>query len=239
MLRSESIGGGPSDGSVDGSAAFLGRVSGLTVPRKASGLRFSSRVPGGWIGSYSSVASLPASLRMILEPPGWSGRKSVTYYRLQSQLRIKCAWQETYIIHFSVQNHPTALGRGMVRDCTRVGQLSQQIETREIPSAASNTLLMLSRSIRRVTEELHRGACSRNDKRRNLALNVPRDRRRRGRHFAEDRQLRRVKTIADGSRSVHESRKNAVCRQKKGTGTKEESSRLLARAVSRDCCRDA
>lgn len=31
------------------------------------------------MGSYSSVASFPASFRMILEPPGCSARKSVTY----------------------------------------------------------------------------------------------------------------------------------------------------------------
>lgn len=56
----------------------LARLSAFTRPSLASGLRFSSIVPGGWIGSYSSVASLPASLRMIFAPPGCSERKSVT-----------------------------------------------------------------------------------------------------------------------------------------------------------------
>lgn len=66
------------------SAVGLGRVSGSMVPSLAEGLRFSSNVPGGWMGSYSSVASLPESWRMILEPPGWEGRNSVTW-RSQSQ----------------------------------------------------------------------------------------------------------------------------------------------------------
>lgn len=53
-------------------------VSGLTVPSFALGGRFSSNVPGGCTGSYSSVASLPASCKIIFEPPGCEGRKSVT-----------------------------------------------------------------------------------------------------------------------------------------------------------------
>lgn len=59
-------------------ALAFSRLSADTVPRHASGLRFSSSVPGGWTGSYSSVASWPARERMIFEPPGCSGRKSVT-----------------------------------------------------------------------------------------------------------------------------------------------------------------
>lgn len=58
----------------------LDNVSGLMVPRNASGLRLSSRVPEGWIGSNSSVASLPASWRIIWAPPGCFWRKSVTYH---------------------------------------------------------------------------------------------------------------------------------------------------------------
>lgn len=75
-----SMGGGPWSSSEDccAFAVGLGRVSGSTVPRKASGLRLSSKVPGGWMGSYSSVASVPASLRMTLTPPGWLDMKSVT-----------------------------------------------------------------------------------------------------------------------------------------------------------------
>jgi hypothetical protein len=40
------------------------------MPSFAVGGRFSSRVPGGWMGSYSEVQSRPASLRMMAEPPG-------------------------------------------------------------------------------------------------------------------------------------------------------------------------
>ena len=47
-------------------------------PRSAEEWRESSSVPGGWTGSYSEVASWPASWRMIFEPPGWEGRKDVT-----------------------------------------------------------------------------------------------------------------------------------------------------------------
>jgi hypothetical protein len=60
--------------------SLLGSVAGSTVPRHAEGLRFSSRVPSGWTGSNSSVASLPANLRMTLEPPGWSVMKLVTWF---------------------------------------------------------------------------------------------------------------------------------------------------------------
>jgi hypothetical protein len=59
-------------------SASCGRVEVSILPSFLEGSRFSSSVPGGWIGSYSSVASLPASLRMIFEPPGWEERKSVT-----------------------------------------------------------------------------------------------------------------------------------------------------------------
>lgn len=75
------MGGGPWSSSEDcscASAVGLGRVSGSTVPKRAAGLRLSSNVPGGWMGSYSSVASVPASLRMTLTPPGWLDMKSVT-----------------------------------------------------------------------------------------------------------------------------------------------------------------
>ena len=79
-FSSDSRSGGP-DSSGDSSAGDFpvdGRVSGLTVPSLALGFKFSSRVPGGCMGSYSSVASVPASWRIILEPPGWWGIKSVT-----------------------------------------------------------------------------------------------------------------------------------------------------------------
>ena len=69
---------GPPLPAVAVAALARSRLSGSTLPSLAAGLRFSSSVPGGWIGSYSSVASRPASLRMMLEPPGWLGRKSVT-----------------------------------------------------------------------------------------------------------------------------------------------------------------
>lgn len=52
------------------------RVDGSMGPRIWEGLRVSSSVPGGWIGSYSEVASRPASFRIILEPPGWESRNS-------------------------------------------------------------------------------------------------------------------------------------------------------------------
>ena len=55
-----------------------GRVVGSMGPRFASGGRFSSSVPGGCTGSYSSVASFPASFNTILLPPGCDGRKDVT-----------------------------------------------------------------------------------------------------------------------------------------------------------------
>lgn len=57
-------------------------VSGSSWPRRQEGERLSSSVPGGWMGSYSSVASLPASWRIILDPPGWEGRKEVTSHTL-------------------------------------------------------------------------------------------------------------------------------------------------------------
>lgn len=44
-----------------------------TGPRCLEASRYLSRVSGGWMGSNSSVASLPAYLRIILEPPGCSG----------------------------------------------------------------------------------------------------------------------------------------------------------------------
>lgn len=56
-----------------------GRVDSSMLPKQAEASRFSSSVPGGWTGSYASVASLPASWRMILEPPGCSERKDVTW----------------------------------------------------------------------------------------------------------------------------------------------------------------
>ena len=55
-----------------------GRVEASMGPSRHDSGRFSSSVPGGCIGSYSSVASLPASLSMMEEPPGCSGRKDVT-----------------------------------------------------------------------------------------------------------------------------------------------------------------
>jgi len=64
--------------SCDAEELDCGSVLGSTIPRHCSGLRDSSRVPGGCIGSYSSVASVPASCRMILEPPGCEGMKEVT-----------------------------------------------------------------------------------------------------------------------------------------------------------------
>ena len=51
-------------------------------PRLHDGERLFSSVPGGCMGSYSEVASCPASLRMMLEPPGWEGRNSVTSHTL-------------------------------------------------------------------------------------------------------------------------------------------------------------
>jgi hypothetical protein len=64
-----------------------------TSPRCLSGVKFSVMIPGGWIGSYASVASFPAyfycqetlegrKTRMIAWPPGCSGRNSVTSYAL-------------------------------------------------------------------------------------------------------------------------------------------------------------
>lgn len=41
-------------------------------PRCFSGGKFLSSASGGCMGSYADVASLPAYLRMILVPPGWS-----------------------------------------------------------------------------------------------------------------------------------------------------------------------
>jgi len=54
----------------------LGMVEGSIAPRICGLERVSSRSPGGWIGSYSSVASLPASWRITLAPPGWESIKS-------------------------------------------------------------------------------------------------------------------------------------------------------------------
>lgn len=51
-------------------------VRGSRGPRICAGARVSSRVPGGWIGSYSEVASVPASFKMIFAPPGCESRKS-------------------------------------------------------------------------------------------------------------------------------------------------------------------
>jgi hypothetical protein len=59
-------------------SAFLGSVEASIVPRHDDAGRDSSSVPGGCIGSYSSVASVPESWSIIFEPPGWDGRKEVT-----------------------------------------------------------------------------------------------------------------------------------------------------------------
>jgi hypothetical protein len=63
------------------------------------------------MGSYSSVASLPDSLRIILEPPGCSERKPVTY-RSGILVQIQHAYDAAgvpYIVHFAVQNNPATL----------------------------------------------------------------------------------------------------------------------------------
>lgn len=61
------------------SAVGVGIVAGSIGPRLQEASRLSSRVPWGWMGSYSEVASCPPeSLRMILLPPGWDGRNFVT-----------------------------------------------------------------------------------------------------------------------------------------------------------------
>jgi hypothetical protein len=51
-------------------AFWTGLVAGSIVPRQAVLGRNSSNVPRGCIGSNSSVASRPESLRMTASPPG-------------------------------------------------------------------------------------------------------------------------------------------------------------------------
>ena len=81
-FKSVSGGGGPCDSCCDcfesGDFSGAGSVALSIAPRLAEEEREDSSVPGGWTGSYSEVASLPASLRIILEPPGCEGRKDVT-----------------------------------------------------------------------------------------------------------------------------------------------------------------
>ena len=54
----------------------------FTSPRCFDLSRNLSRVSGGCMGSYVSVASLPPHLSMIFLPPGCSSLKSVTSYAL-------------------------------------------------------------------------------------------------------------------------------------------------------------
>jgi len=61
---------------VDG--RVIGMVDVSIGPRICEGESVSSRVPGGWIGSNSAVASPPAKRRIMFAPPGWDGRKSDT-----------------------------------------------------------------------------------------------------------------------------------------------------------------
>merc|ERR1719230_1379753 len=49
-----------------------------TIPMIESLDRYLSITSGGWIMSNSSVASLPAKVRIANSPPGWSFKKSVT-----------------------------------------------------------------------------------------------------------------------------------------------------------------
>lgn len=79
MLSCASRGGsGPAKGAggAEGRERREAIVEGSIGPSIWAGLSVSSSVPGGWMGSYSEVASVPASFRMIFEPPGCSSRKS-------------------------------------------------------------------------------------------------------------------------------------------------------------------
>ena len=67
----------------DGDFSTAGREEVSMEPSLADFGRYCSRVPGGWTGSYSSVASFPANERIALPPPGWVGRKEVTYEALR------------------------------------------------------------------------------------------------------------------------------------------------------------
>lgn len=49
-------GGGPSRGSDGDREGGLGRVEGSIVPSFLTVEEFSSRVPGGWMGSYSGIS---------------------------------------------------------------------------------------------------------------------------------------------------------------------------------------
>lgn len=69
----------PGDEAVsDDVGVIVAMVDGSTGPRICDFSKDSSRVPGGCMGSYSSVASCPARDRMAFVPPGWEERKSVT-----------------------------------------------------------------------------------------------------------------------------------------------------------------
>ncbi len=57
------------------------------------------------MGSYSSVASLPAYLRMIRGPPGCSGGSLSNF---NADLNGECTWHKLrYIVSSSVDNDPT------------------------------------------------------------------------------------------------------------------------------------
>lgn len=121
--------------------------SGSTSPRQASGDRLSRRVLAGWMGSNSSVASLPASLRMDLAPPGWCGMKEVTWSRQSQQARRRALAAPTNIVDFAVENDPAAAGRVVFGDwgidAVSSGRQTGGKKGRQpAPSAAENLAMM-------------------------------------------------------------------------------------------------
>lgn len=69
------------------------------------------------MGWYSSVASLPAYLSIILGPPGCSEVESQPIEQAEARESWLCTGQEIGdIVHSSVHNHPTRLSRIMLRD---------------------------------------------------------------------------------------------------------------------------
>lgn len=132
MLSCSSSGGIGGVGIVDFGFVEEGeaRVEGSMGPRICEGVRFSSRVPGGWMGSYSEVASWPASFKMIFEPPGWESRKSgeegqlLQVNKVPPGILLDISWggkkNKNYhtcdVVNYIIDNDPARLAGVMFRD---------------------------------------------------------------------------------------------------------------------------
>merc|ERR1719321_1979895 len=75
----------------DGAAAAGAAEPSPTTPMTESLERYLSMTSGGWIMSNSSVASLPAKVRIASSPPGWSFQKI------------------SHVKHFVMQDDPAAV----------------------------------------------------------------------------------------------------------------------------------